>query len=256
MKQNNSIRWFTKTVALLNLLFGLDTAHAAPAGKAITPEQREFFENKIRPVLVKECYDCHSEERGKNKGELTVDTRDGIRAGGDRGPAVVPGKPEESILINAIRQVGQLRMPPDSRGGILPDDVIADFEKWVKEGAPDPRDSAKIVSDRTARPEKEVNWEQERQYWAFKKPKAVAPPKVANEKWPKTEVDRFVLAKLESKGLKPVRDADKRTRRTDRPAPTKNWWIRCWPHLSLASNGGATGWTWRGTANPPGWTAI
>lgn len=211
MKQNNSIRWFTKTVALLNLLFGLDTAHAAPAGKAITPEQREFFENKIRPVLVKECYDCHSEERGKNKGELTVDTRDGIRAGGDRGPAVVPGKPEESILINAIRQVGQLRMPPDSRGGILPDDVIADFEKWVKEGAPDPRDSAKIVSDRTARPEKEVNWEQERQYWAFKKPKAVAPPKVANEKWPKTEVDRFVLAKLESKGLKPVRDADKRT---------------------------------------------
>ncbi len=185
-------------------------AFPAPSG-GITPDQLEFFEKKIRPVLVEHCYDCHSEERGKNKGELTLDTRDGIRAGGDRGPAVVPGKPDESILISAIRQVGQLRMPPDSRGGMLADNIISDFEKWVKDGAPDPRDSSKIVAGRPAKPEKAYDWDKERQYWAFQKPKAATPPKVANAAWPKTDADRFVLAKLEEKGLKPVADADKRT---------------------------------------------
>ena len=143
--QQRVIRWLT--LGLLSL------ACAAPAQvqhRNITPEQLEFFEKNIRPVLVEHCYDCHSEEKGKNKGELTLDTRDGIRAGGDRGPAVVPGKPDDSILINAIRQTGQLRMPPDSRGGMLPDDVIANFEKWVADGAPDPRDSAKIISVQAA----------------------------------------------------------------------------------------------------------
>jgi len=157
------------------------------------------------------CYECHSEEKGKSKGELTLDTRDGIRVGGDRGPAVVPGKPDESILINAIRQSGQLRMPPDSRGGILPDDVIANFEKWVADGAPDPRDAAKVVSTQAPKPEKKFDWDKERQYWAFQKPKASVPPKVSDEQWPKTDIDHFVLAKLEEKGLKPVADADRRT---------------------------------------------
>jgi hypothetical protein len=191
-------------------LTGAAVGFGAPSNK-ITPEQLEFFEKKIRPVLVEHCYDCHSEEKGKSKGELTLDSRDGIRAGGDRGPAVVPGKPDESILINAIRQVGQLRMPPDSRGGMLPDEVIGDFEKWVKDGAADPRDSSKIVDARPAKPEKVYDWDKERQYWAFQKPKAGAPPEVLDESWPKTDVDRFVLAKLEVKGLKPVADADKRT---------------------------------------------
>ena len=186
-------------------------AHAQIQHRDITPEQLEFFEKSIRPVLVEHCYECHSEEKGKNKGELTLDTRDGIRAGGDRGPAVVPGKPGDSILINAIRQTGQLRMPPDSKGGILPDDVIANFEKWVADGAPDPRDSAKIISVQAAKPEKKYDWDKEREYWAFQKPKLVPAPTVADAKWPKTEVDRFVLAKLEQKGLHPVKDADKRT---------------------------------------------
>ena len=199
----------TLGVLMLALIVG-HGAFAAPSGK-ISPEQLDFFEKKIRPVLVNNCYDCHSEEKGKNKGELTLDTRDGIRAGGDRGPAVVPGKPAESVLINAIRQIGQLHMPPVSRGGMLPDEVIADFEKWVQDGAADPRDSAKIADARPAKPEKLYEWDKERQYWAFQKPKAGAPPQVAHEEWPKTEVDRFILAKLEEKGLQPVRDADKRT---------------------------------------------
>jgi hypothetical protein len=186
-------------------------AQNASKGKSITPEQSDFFESKIRPVLVEHCYECHSEEKGKSKGELTLDSRDGIRAGGDRGPGVVPGKPDDSTVINAIRQIGQLRMPPDSRGGILPDSVIADFEKWVADGAPDPRDSSKVVNAQTSKPEKAVDWEKERQFWAFQKPKAIAPPRVANDQWPRSDVDHFVLAKLEEKGLKPVRDADRRS---------------------------------------------
>ena len=181
------------------------------AHKSITPEQLDFFEQNIRPVLVNHCYECHSEEKGKSKGELTLDTRDGIRAGGTRGPAVVPGKPDDSILIQAIRQTGQLHMPPDSRGGMLPDDVIANFEKWVRDGAADPRDSAKVVPVMAAKPEKPIDWAKAREFWAFQKPKAVTPPAMAETQWPRSDVDRFVLAKLEEKGLKPVADADKRT---------------------------------------------
>ena len=210
MKRAIELKGITPLLVLSLTLAALAT-HAQIVHKSITPEQLEFFEQNIRPVLVQHCYECHSEEKGKNKGELTLDTRDGIRAGGDRGPAVVPGKPDESILINAIRQVGQLHMPPDSRGGMLPDEVIANFEKWVRDGAPDPRDSAKIVSAQAAKPEKVYDWQKEREYWAFQKPKAVPPPSVADAQWPRTEVDRFVLAKLEEKGLQPVADADRRT---------------------------------------------
>ncbi|MGA2247699.1 MAG: PSD1 and planctomycete cytochrome C domain-containing protein [Verrucomicrobiota bacterium] len=210
MKRAIEFKGLPHLLVLALTLAALET-QAQVIHKSITPEQLEFFEQNIRPVLVQHCYECHSEEKGKNKGELTLDTRDGIRAGGDRGPAVVPGKPDESILINAIRQVGQLHMPPDSRGGMLPDEVIANFEKWVKDGAADPRDSAKIVSAQAAKPEKVYDWQKEREYWAFREPKAFPPPSVANVKWPKTEVDRFVLAKLEEKGLKPVEDADRRT---------------------------------------------
>jgi hypothetical protein len=210
MKQLIETKFIGRLPVIL-IVLATFAAHGQVAHKSITPEQLEFFEKNIRPVLVQNCYVCHSEEKGKNKGELTLDTRDGIRAGGDRGPAVVPGKPDESILINAIRQTGQLRMPPDSHGGILPDEVIANFEKWVKDGAPDPRDAAKIVSAQAAKPEKVYDWNKERLYWAFQKPKVAALPKVADEQWPKSGVDHFVLARLEEKGLKPVNDADKRT---------------------------------------------
>src|SRR5579863_6538948 len=136
---NHSVRRFVGFSAILITAL---PALAAPK-KAITPEQVDFFEKKIRPVLVDKCYDCHSEEAGKNKGELVLDSRDGIRAGGERGPAIVPGNLDDSILIRAIRQEGQLHMPPEKKGGKLPDEVIADFETWVKMGAPDPRDAPK-----------------------------------------------------------------------------------------------------------------
>lgn len=183
--------------------------HAAP--KPIPPDQLEFFEKKIRPVLVEKCYDCHSEEGGKIKAELALDTRDGIRAGGEHGPGVVPRKPDESLVIIAIRQEGRLSMPPEKKGGKLPDEVIADFEKWVSMGAPDPRNSSNVAKTESTVPEKIVNWESERKFWAFQKPKATEPPRVQDRRWPKSDVDRFILAKLEEKHLKPVADADRRT---------------------------------------------
>jgi hypothetical protein len=198
-------------LAVLALLLNVTPVAAAPKSKAATPEQIEFFEKKIRPVLAEKCYECHSEEAGKNKGEFVLDSRDGIRAGGDRGPAIVPNNVDESILIRAIRQEGALHMPPERKGGKLPDEVIADFEEWVKMGAPDPRDAPKVANSEPAKPEKAVDWDKARTFWSFQKPKAVSPPAVAEKKWPKTDVDHFVLAKLEEKGLKPVKDADLRT---------------------------------------------
>src|SRR5688572_32452193 len=100
------------------------------------PKGVDFFEKNIRPVLVSQCYQCHSASAKELKGELRVDTREGIRKGGESGSAVIPGKPEESLLIKAMRFEDGMEMPPN---GKLPDSVIANFTKWVEMGAPDPR---------------------------------------------------------------------------------------------------------------------
>jgi hypothetical protein len=167
------------------------------------PEQIAFFEKSIRPVLVKECYSCHATTARKIKGGLTLDTREGIRKGGDNGPAVVPGDATKSLLIKAIKHVkDDLKMPPK---GKLPAEVIVDFEKWVALGAPDPRDG----SIKTVR--HDIDIEKGRQFWSFQRPKPVALPAVKDSAWPTSPIDRFLLAALEDKGLKPVVDADPRT---------------------------------------------
>src|SRR5262249_18711325 len=110
-------------------------AEAAP-----TPEQVAFFEKNIRPVLVRECYSCHAKTAEKVKGGFLLDTREGLRKGGEKGPAIVPGEPKESLLITALKHIeGEIKMPPKKKLG---DDVVADFEKWVAMGAPDPRDGS------------------------------------------------------------------------------------------------------------------
>jgi hypothetical protein len=128
------------------------------------PAQIDFFEKKIRPVLVDKCYKCHSDKAEKLKGGLFLDTREGIRRGGDNGPAVVPGNLKESLLIDAIRYSSkETAMPPEKSGGRLPDSIIADFETWVKMGAPDPRDGAtKLV--------KKYDAEEAKKWWAFQVP--------------------------------------------------------------------------------------
>lgn len=166
----------------------------------------DFFEKKIRPVLVKSCYECHSAEADTTKGGLALDTREGTRRGGDSGPAVVPGDLSASLLMEAIGfENKDFAMPPQKSGGKLPDAVIRDFEEWVKMGAPDPRDGAAKVAT------KEGLWEVAREWWAWQPPARSAAPEVADGTWPKTEIDRFLLSALEEKDLTPVGDASKLT---------------------------------------------
>lgn len=164
-------------------------------------EQVEFFEKKIRPVLVEQCYACHSADADEIEGGLTLDTREGIRKGGDTGPAVVPGNVRRSLLIKAIRQVDDdLQMPPDQK---LPADVIADFETWIARGAADPREGAAVVEQPW-----EIDIEEGRKFWAFQPPQPQEPPEVLDADWPWTDIDRFLLARMEAEGLHPVADSD------------------------------------------------
>lgn len=169
-----------------------------PAVLASASQETDFFENKIRPALVEHCYSCHSPQAKKIKGGLLLDTREGSRRGGDTGPAVVPGDATKSLLIKAIRYDDpDLEMPPKKK---LPAEVIADFEKWIAMGAPDPRDgqsSALTTIDLT----------EGRKHWAFQPLSNPTVPEVKDKSWPRTDIDRFILAALEAKGLHPVADA-------------------------------------------------
>jgi hypothetical protein len=178
-------------------------AVAAEPSATAQPEERNglaFFEARIRPVLIKHCYECHSAESKNIKGGLLLDSREGLLRGGESGPAVVVGKPDESLLLQALRQDG-FEMPP---AGKLPDAVIADFEKWVRLGAPDPR----VVA---ASPKRSgINLDEGRKFWCFQPPRDAAVPPVKNSAWPATDVDRFILARLESQQLAPSPAADRR----------------------------------------------
>ncbi|MDQ3623049.1 MAG: DUF1549 domain-containing protein, partial [Verrucomicrobiota bacterium] len=164
----------------------------------------EFFEKKIRPVLVESCYECHGEE--KQKGGLRLDSKAAWEKGGDSGTAIVPGDPDKSLLIEAIRYGDEdLQMPPDKSGGKLSPQKIADLEAWVKIGAPDPRTGVPLAVN----PATEMA--RAREHWAFR-PVAKPPlPAVKDSGWAKMPVDAFVLAKLEAKGMRPTAPADKRT---------------------------------------------
>jgi hypothetical protein len=156
-------------------------------------------------VLVEHCYSCHSTEAKKQRGNLLLDSREGARKGGDSGAAVVPGKPEQSLLLKAVRQTDEeLKMPPKSR---LPDSVIADLETWIRMGAPDPRDRAAAA--------KAATWEEmlrtRRDWWSLQPVRKPAMPAVRNAAWSTDPVDRFLLAKLEQSGLQPAAAADRRT---------------------------------------------
>lgn len=171
------------------LLLAASTASAA--------ESMTHFEAKVRPVLVKHCYECHSSESGKSKGELLLDTREAIRRGGDSGPAVVPGDPMKSLLLTAIRHSDpDLEMPPNKPR--LPTSVIAEIETWIKAGAPDPRTSASPSVERPP-----VDLESGRKFWSYRKP--VLPKNAAKG------IDSFIRAKLAEHELKPAPEADRIT---------------------------------------------
>ncbi len=176
---------------------------AAPPAGGSGPASVAFFETRIRPVLVAQCYGCHSaaaQARKKLRGRLRVDTRAGLRAGGDSGPALVPGKPSESLLIQVLKYNGDVKMPPK---GKLPDAVIADFEAWIKAGAADPRDETTA----TGRPSAASAVEKGRSFWAYRLPVRPPTPQVRGADWPVNDVDRFIRACLEAKGLPCAPDA-------------------------------------------------
>ena len=158
----------------------------------------EFFETKIRPVLVEQCYTCHSAEAAKNKklrGGLFLDTKAGLLQGGDSGPALVPGKLKEGHLLEALRYEGDVKMPPKKK---LPAEVIADFTKWIEMGAPDPRQGEGL-----GKVAKSIDIAAGKKFWSFQPLATPAVPEVKNPNWAKTPIDRFILAKLEQKGLIP-----------------------------------------------------
>ena len=150
------------------------------------------------------CSKCHASTAEKVKGGLLVDSREGLRKGGDTGPAVVPGNLDESLLITAIRyNDDSLQMPPKTR---LPDEVVADFEDMGQDGGARP---ARRCREQPPATRRAVDVEKGRQFWAFQPPHAVSPPRVNDAAWPRTDIDRFLLPALEAKGLKPVADADR-----------------------------------------------
>ncbi|WP_168566013.1 PSD1 and planctomycete cytochrome C domain-containing protein [Crateriforma spongiae] len=160
----------------------------------------QFFETKIRPVLVKHCYECHSTESGKSRGGLKVDTRDALRRGGESGPAIRGRSALDSLLYQSITYDGDYQMPPK---GKLPDQVIADIRRWIEMGAPDPRVTKNVPDVKS-----EIDVAAGRNFWAYQLPKLVRPPTVTNASWPRNDLDRFVLARLESEDLQPVADAE------------------------------------------------
>ncbi len=171
-------------------------APAKPDASAI-----EFFEKRVRPVLVDNCYNCHSASTNA-KGGLRVDDRNGLLAGGNGGPAVAPGDPKKSLLLQAVRYTDDdLKMPPKKR---LTAEQVADLTRWIEEGAAWP--SVGVPTSLGKSNAKYATLKKE--HWAWQPLKNVAPPAVRDGSWARDDIDRFVLAKLEGKGLKPVGDAD------------------------------------------------
>ena len=187
-------------------------AIALLAGRAFsaapTPAQVEFFERNIRPVLAAECYECHAST--KKKGGLSLDTRDGLLNGGESGPAIVPGQPDSSLLLQALRQAHPtLKMPKN--GAKLDARILANFAEWVRQGAPDPRTAPtnSKVSPTSATWANTLAFR--RQWWSFQPLTHPVVPTPKNAAWSPNAIDRFLLAKMESHGLVPGPDADPRT---------------------------------------------
>ncbi len=170
-----------------------------------TVKDVDFFEKKIRPVLVEQCYECHSsaaQAKKALKGGLLLDSKQGLLAGGDSGPALVPGKPKISLLIQALHHDGEVKMPPK---GKLSLQMIADFETWVNLGAPDPRTA--ILSRQQG-----LSIEAGRKFWAYQPIRKSAVPKIEDStSTTRTEIDSFILARLKEQGLRFAPEADAAT---------------------------------------------
>jgi len=186
---------------------------ALPSGRQVHADDLSgadvaFFENRIRPVLVKHCLKCHSAKSKELGGKLLLDSRAGVRAGGESGPALVAGDAKASLIVQAMRYDG-LEMPPD---GPLPESIVSDFAKWVRLGAADPRTdkpekSASPPGETTAASSPD---EVAKRLWSLKPVGDPTPPAVKDSAWVRDPLDRFVLARIEAAGFAPSEDADAR----------------------------------------------
>ena len=169
-----------------------------------TDQQLEFFENKVRPLLVDKCYDCHGPDSKPIEGSLNLASRKSILVGGDTGPAIVAGHPDKSLLIDAINYGDVYEMPPDTK---MSDEEIDILTEWVKQGAPWP-----TALDVEVATKSEFDVESRKaEHWCWQPIRKPSVPKITNLTWPKDSIDNFVLARLESAGLTPAEPAERRT---------------------------------------------
>lgn len=178
--------------------------HGSLKSVALSPDA-DFFENKVRPIFASNCYECHTDEESSG---LRVDSKARFQKGGKRGAPIVAGDPDKSLMIQAVRQSGALKMP---KGGHLREDEIATLEQWVKMGAPWPDTPANAIAS-TAKTG--VITDKQRNFWSFQPLKTVTPPAIADAKyshWARTPIDHFILDGLHTAGLAPAKEADRRT---------------------------------------------
>lgn len=176
------------------------TIHAKDSEKGI-----EFFEKKIRPVLSKNCYECHSAKSKSLKAGLLLDRKAGWVSGGKKGAVIIPGQPGKSILMNALRYDNHdLQMPPS---GKLSESILADFDKWISMGAQDPR-NASLEEVFAVGGLKAKSLEEGRKFWAFKPVRFPNLPEVQKDEWIQDEIDRFILTGIEANDLKPSHKAE------------------------------------------------
>lgn len=183
------------------------TAAADPAATDVDDADMRFFEQRIRPVLAQQCYECHSAGGSDVKGGLYLDTRKALRRGGESGPSIVPGEPENSLLYQALAYHGDVKMPPDNK---LEDRIIDDFAEWIRRGAVDPRAGDRPVPEPIGG---DVGAEA---LWALSPMSAPPPPTdlpapADAEPWPSSDIDRFILARLVNADLPPAPRAGRRT---------------------------------------------
>jgi cytochrome c553 len=183
-------------------ILGCAVSLALPVPSAAADARIEFFEKRVRPVLVNNCYTCHSASTNA-KGGLRVDDRHGLLQGGGSGPAVVPGQPDKSLLIQAVRYTGETsKMPPKKQ---LSPEEIADLAQWIKDGAAWPQAAVPVTAGKPS-----ARFDQLRkEHWAWQPLRDAKTPGVKDASWARGDVDRFILARQEEQGLSPVRDADK-----------------------------------------------
>ncbi|HIF31228.1 MAG TPA: DUF1553 domain-containing protein [Planctomycetaceae bacterium] len=197
---------FPAFVSLLERNSSQVTTTTSTKTQTLSTEQTEFFKAKIRPVLEAKCYNCHSSAAPQLRGGLRVDMKHGLLTGGESGPAVIAGDPDESPLYLALIGDSYSQMPPNER---LPDSVLDDFKYWIQNGAVDPRVDAMLFLQKQS--QSEINIEEGREHWSFQPIRDVQTPRSSDDRWSQSDIDHFVWDAMTEVGLHPVADADRRT---------------------------------------------